>query len=381
MNRSLTTCSLLSVVLALGCNGWDDASATNKDGESDEERRGRIATNIAGVDPTMGDAGRAAPVGGNGGNDGGGNGETTESVEPSEPTGQERAVYQPEPVATPGPPWLVLSNFRKQSQGIQTLGETYRVDYRWVSGRPEEGVSHQFVVETKSTNGLSEQQAAKPVTLQPGGGTATIGLKREFGVEPPTCFLAVEENGGYRPISGRLTLGDATETAATPGTNTTVVAGVGNEPKPFVPPPVVEPTPAVVPPVQPVEPVPIAAPNDLPEAPSGKKGTAAYAVQDFVLKVAKADYDGLADVVADDAEGELGQLRDGKLPTERANEIRQNLFKVQIADARPLSNGSRQFVLRSSTGRFARIEIRSRRRSFVVVGFELSDAPSTVPDF
>lgn len=361
---------LLAVSFIVGC-GLDDPGSTV--GETDEDRAavaaGMTGINVPGaVDPAP--AAGGAPVA------------NPQPAVPSDP--------ESKPVDDGPPPkrWLVLSNFRKQSQGIQTLGETYRVDYQWAEGTPGDTQTFHLVIEMKGTNGLFEVAEAQPVRLNPSGGTASVGLQRQFGTETPTCFIGRRTDDGYEPISGKLELGAGESTArssdavAVGEPSNSVVASPDDVPGD----PVANPDPDG-PKVAPLVESPIPVPAGLPEKPASPRGSASYSVEDAVLKIVRADWTGLRDVVPEDANGELALMREGKLPVGRANDVRRLLSRVQIAGKETKSDGNRHFSLRAENGQMIDLVVRKRQSKFLVIDMTIrasengSNGAGNTPDF
>lgn len=185
----------------LGCGKKkDSASSSSSDGGSNVS----TSNDDSNYDAEMGGGGH----GGGGGNEGGGGaGEGGHG-------GGEGATDS----SGGGEPWVVLSNFRKLGQAAGTFGETYKVDYRWASGRPNSAMGMVWVIEIPPVGGIGiGKYHEEHVSLEPNGGTLTVGLQREFGGSTPFCFVGRSRGlQEYDKLSGHAELGGGASDAQPP---------------------------------------------------------------------------------------------------------------------------------------------------------------------
>ena len=128
--------------------------------------------------------------------------------------------------SAPGRFWIVLSNMRSRSQGINTI---YHVDYQVVGGAPEPGA--QYVLWLGSDNGLIQHYIDKEVNFS---GRGTVEILAGIGMHGTMKAYAAKTAGyqKWEPVSGEIRLG-SDPTTRTPPPTVAQAAGAAAQGKMF----------------------------------------------------------------------------------------------------------------------------------------------------
>lgn len=77
-----------------------------------------------------------------------------------------------------------------------------------------------------------------------------------------------------------------------------------------------------------------------------QQGTAEYAAYEFMLAITKGEFDKLGDVISSKSIGQLKEMRNNSMPSNKKDELKTELATPVLTNQKNVAGG-RQFTLRS----------------------------------